>query len=55
MRVIRWQWEDPPLMNGLILGLVLVVLNFGLGVRTCGCPPFISKTPNPAAPDRGGV
>jgi hypothetical protein len=34
-------------MNGLILGLVLVVFKLGLSVRTGGCPPFISKTPNP--------
>ena len=33
MRAIRWLWEGSPLVNGLILGLVLVAINFGLGVR----------------------
>ena len=33
MRAISWLWEGSPLVNGLLLGLVLVAINFGLGVR----------------------
>lgn len=33
MRAIRWLWEGSPLVNGLLLGLMLVAINFGLGVR----------------------
>lgn len=33
MRAIRWFWEGSPLATGLVLGLLLVAINFGLGVR----------------------
>jgi hypothetical protein len=29
---MRWLWEGPPLVNGLILGLAWMVLAFGFGV-----------------------
>jgi len=33
MRAIRWLWKGSPLVNGLILGLVLLTFKFGLGLR----------------------
>ena len=51
MRAIRWLWEGSPLVNGLILGLVLVAINFGLGVRV---HPYLFVAAIAAATNRYG-